>query len=215
MSSSIINYWPIVNDLNDYIGNSDMTTGPLDANETIGFTLDRFNNPNGAIYMNPGYYVLPPSVYFYSTFSFLVWVKVLVFNPWSRIIDCGNGPDADNIIVVISYDTTQIPYTQIYQLANPQGLVNPPDPLTANTWYHLAVVYDGVNLKMYLNGVLSISLASGGPNIVQRSQCFIGRSNYHVSSGDSDASACFDDIMLFNRALSSDEILNLMNYTLT
>jgi hypothetical protein len=92
-----------------------MSTGQLDANEATGFTLDRFNNPNGAIYMNPGYYNIPSGLDFNTSFSFLVWVKVLAFNPYSRVIDCGNGPNADNIIITLSLNnqTPQIPYSQI------------------------------------------------------------------------------------------------------
>ena len=51
--TGLTNYWPIINDLRDYIGSSDMATA------TIGFTNDRFNNPNAALYMNPGYYIIP------------------------------------------------------------------------------------------------------------------------------------------------------------
>jgi hypothetical protein len=32
--------------------------------------------------------------------------------------------------------------------------------LTANTWYHVAVTYDGTNMRMYVNGVLRNTLAS-------------------------------------------------------
>lgn len=84
----LINYWPIVNDLQDYISTSDLSPGQLDASETVGFTQDRFNNTNGSIFMNPGYYTLPPGIYFGSQYSFLVWVKVIAFNNYSRVIDC-------------------------------------------------------------------------------------------------------------------------------
>lgn len=83
----LINYWPIVNDLQDYISTSDLSPGQLDASETVGFTQDRFNNTNGSIFMT-GYYTLPPGIYFGSQYSFLVWVKVIAFNNYSRVIDC-------------------------------------------------------------------------------------------------------------------------------
>ena len=189
-----------------------MTTGSLEAGETIGFVQDRFNNTNGAIFTNPGYYILPPGIYFYTTFSFLVWVKVFEFTAWSRIIDCGNGPNSDNILVSLSYVDYAIPYTQIYEQSSPQSIVMPTTNLTAHQWFHLASVYDGHNMKMYVNGNLVASSASKGPNVVQRAQCYIGRSNYHLTAGDADASACFDDLMIFSRALTSSEVQIYMNY---
>ena len=65
---------------------------------------------------------------------------------------------------------------------------------------------------MYVNGNLEANVTSDSPLSIIRSKCYIGRSNYHFSSGDPDASACFDDLMLYNRSLNSDEIRDRMNY---
>jgi hypothetical protein len=188
-----------------------MSLGPLDANETIGFTQDRFNNPNGAVYMNPGYYYIPSGLDFNTSFSFLVWVKVLAFNPYSRVIDCGNGPSADNIIVSLANGNTQKPYTMIYRGGGSGGYVTVPNNLPINAWFHLATVYDGQNLMIFVNGNVVVNSTKSGPNLMKRTKCYIGRSNFHVGNGDPDASACFDDLMLFNRSLGSDEIQNCMN----
>lgn len=91
-----------------------MATGPLDAGETIGFTKDRFNNPNGAVYTNLCYYMIPPGFYLNTTYSFLIWVKVIAFSLYARIIDCGNGPQSDNIIFSFSNEYSHIPFTEIF-----------------------------------------------------------------------------------------------------
>ena len=190
-----------------------MITGPLEANETIGFTKDRFKNPNGAIYMNPGYYMLPPGVYFSNSFSFLAWVKVFAFNPWSRVIDCGNGAPSDNFILSLSMSNQAKPYTAILRGNTTTGQAQLPaiNPQPINTWFHLASVYDGQYLMLYINGDIVGNMTSNPLLSVNRTQCFIGRSNWHFATGDLDSNACFDDLMLFNRSLSSAEIKDRMN----
>ena len=83
--------------------------------------------------------------------------------------------------------------------------------LQINTWFHLAVVYDGQRFIMYLDGSLVANLTRVGPNMLKRMKCYIGRNNFYVSNGDPDSSACFDDLMLYSRALNHDEIKNFMN----
>ena len=210
--TGLTNYWPIVNeDLRDYIGSSDLTTGPLDAGETIGFAQDRFNNPNGAIYTNPGYYVISGGLDFNFTFSFLVWVKAFNFASWSRVLDCGNGPNSNNIIIGLSNGNPNKPYTEIYLAYSQGGMVLAANSLQTNTWFHLAVVYDGQRILMYVNGTIVANSTKSGPQILKRTKCYIGRSNFHFSNGDPDASACFDDLMLYSRALTPVEINNCMN----
>ena len=212
ISYGLINYWPIINDLKDYIGSSDMTTGPLDANEAIGFSLDRFNNSNGSIYMNPGYYILPPGIYFYTSFSFLVWVKVLSYVTFARLIDCGNGAPSDNVLISIADNTNFTrPYMKIFRNDTQTGFVLSPNALSNTTWTHLAFVYDGQNLMMYVNAQLvGNTIPSAPPTVIERQKCYLGRSNW---AGVADGSACLDDLMIYNRSLTANEVQILMNYS--
>ena len=212
MMNGLVNYWPIINNLRDYIGSSDMTAGSLSVNETIGFTNDRFNNPNGAIFMNPGYYMIPPGIYFNSSYSILIWVKLLAYASFSRVIDCGNGQYSNNIIICLS-DSGNLPYTQIIQ-GSSFVTIKASNSFQLNTWFHLAVVYDGQNLMMYVNAsLLFANGTSAGPLNVNRTLCYIGRSNWY-SNGDKDSYAYFDDMMFYNRALTTNEIQDRMNFYL-
>lgn len=211
ISIGLLNFWPIVNDLKDYTGSSNLTTGPLDAGETIGFANDRFNNPNGSIYMNPGYYTISGGLDFNLTFTFLIWVKAFSFPSWGRILDCGNGPESDNIIAGLATNAgPNKPYAQIYQKNLTDGLVITSKSLNINTWFHYAFVYDGQKTLIYVDGSLVANSTKTAPNILKRSKCYIGRSNCHVENGDPDSSGCFDDLMLYSRALTQDEVKNRM-----
>ena len=211
ISIGLLNFWPIINDLQDYSGSSNLTTGPLDAGETIGFAQDRYKNTNGAIYTNPGYYIISGGLDFHLKFSFLIWVKAFNFAFWSRVLDCGNGPDADNIVAGFANTNPNRPYAQIYQGNATGGIVTVANSLQTNTWFHYAFVFDGQTTMLYVNGSLVASAAKKPPNMLKRMKCYIGRSNFHVNNGDPDASGCFDDVMLYSRALTQDEIRNRMN----
>ena len=66
--------------------------------ENTSFVADRFGNANSALALNNGSTQIPPGVYFdTSEFTVTVWVYPQQIDVWSRVIDFGNGPNADNI----------------------------------------------------------------------------------------------------------------------
>ena len=73
--------------------------------------------------------------------------------------------------------------------------------LTANVWQHVALVYDGAHAVYYINGSLtSYSLAVSGT--VALSDFYIG----NWSSITRYFKGLLDDMRLYNRALSADEV---------
>ena len=74
--------------------------------------------------------------------------------------------------------------------------------VSANSWTHLAVTHDGTNLRIYSNGVLSATAAA--PAIFSTNgPLYIGG---NVFQGDFFAGV-IDEVRIYNRALSSQEIL--------
>ena len=77
-----------------------------------------------------------------------------------------------------------------------------------NTWYHVVGVRDGNNLKLYVNGVLeknSTCLSSVTPT---------NYNNENITVNSTCASDTYtDDLRVYNRALSSAEILDIYNST--
>jgi len=205
--NGLINYWPINADLKDYIGSSDMSPGTdLETNGSVGFGADRFSDPSGAIYLNNGYYTVPPGVYFSGDFTILAWVKEVSYMEGSRLIDFGNGPNSDNVIAAICDVHSEMPRPRIFVGANYNNASDhfPSAVIKLNEWYHLAYVLNGTNMTMYINGENVGSQDSMIPAYIVRSSSFIGRSNWYP--GDQDANAYFDEIKIYNRALSPDEV---------
>jgi len=79
--------------------------------------------------------------------------------------------------------------------------------LQPNTWYHVAVTYDGTTLKLYLNGQLENSKTTTSLNTVLDSNGLtIG-----LRPGSATWDGQIDEVEIFNRALSQSEIQAVFN----
>jgi hypothetical protein len=80
---------------------------------------------------------------------------------------------------------------------------------TIGNWYHIVSVYDNGNLSLYVDGVINGSSSSGSGNLRPNS------GGFHVGSYRSADNRWFngtiDDVLVFNRSLSSTEISALYN----
>lgn len=73
--------------------------------------------------------------------------------------------------------------------------------LNANTWYHVAATYDGVNMKIYINGVLDATKAQTGS--VNSTGAFNVGYLYNTSRN---FNGKIDEVRVWKRALSQTEI---------
>jgi len=75
--------------------------------------------------------------------------------------------------------------------------------LLTNTWHHIVAIYDGVDMRIYRNGVLdSTPSAQTGNIIAGDSSVWIGA--YYDIGNTFDG--LIDEVRIYNRALSADEI---------
>lgn len=150
---------------------------------------------------------MPPGVYFSGKqFTIMVWVKVRSFNLWSRILDFGNGRQ-NNVFFALTVDHTGIPSFVVLP-----GEVHSSLKLELNKWVHITGVLNHPNAYIYINGVsYTLPRSAFGdpvPNVVRNTN-FIGRSNWWPQNAD--ANAEYDELKIFDRALSQQEINNEMN----
>ena len=80
-----------------------------------------------------------------------------------------------------------------------------------NEWVHVVAVYDGENQKIYVNGELDTSFAESGLVSNSSGNLFVGENIERVLSGEvaNPFGGDIDDIRIYNRALSADEITEL------
>ena len=178
-------------------------------------TTDRFGNPNSAYYfdgVNDGIEVarassLEPT----STMSACAWVfKEPSSNAWTPILskrysiqdpynsysmDGGAGIN-QRWMVNICKGTIGSQRSVFSKAARP-----------ISQWEFLVMVYDGVNLKMYINGVEENRLSVSGAIGYSSMGFYIGKNTVY----DQFFKGKIDDVRIYNRALSPCEIRYLYN----
>ncbi len=126
---------------------------------------------------------------------------------WARFIDLGNGAGSDNIL--FARNGTSANLTFEVRLGTPTaGQITANGVLALNQWQHFAVTMDASgNVIIYKNGVaVQTGTLTGVPNIVTRTNCYIGRSDFPQ---DGYFQGKLDDFRIYNRVLTPDAILAL------
>jgi len=82
--------------------------------------------------------------------------------------------------------------------------------LSEDTWYHVALMYDGSKYVMYLNGVLNTSSVAGPPSFTN-DNFTIGNAGDLTPPPGTAFKGIIDEVRVYNRALSATEIQRLMN----
>jgi len=156
----------------------------------------------------------PDGVWVSGDFTIEAWVRVRSHKDWSRLIDFGNGEYSDNVVLALSSGVSGKPVFAVEAGTNHQQLTAD-NPLPLNQWVHLAATLNTntATATLYSNGVAVKSVTGWEPpRAVTRTNNFIGRSNW---GADAYANAVFDEIRIWNRARSGEEIAADMTNRLT
>jgi uncharacterized repeat protein (TIGR01451 family)/fimbrial isopeptide formation D2 family protein len=90
----------------------------------------------------------------------------------------------------------------------PNYLVTPAGVLTLGTFQHVAATYNGATMKIYVDGALKASMPASGAITPVTDPFVIGR---NVATPSFDWHGLIDEVELFNRALSQEEIQKIVN----
>ncbi len=205
-NAGLIAHYPFDGNANDVSGNG---LHGIQLNEVTP-TEDRLGNPGKALYFNgaTSYVELPyQAINNLSEGTFMAWINIAELNKQHTIVDKTiTGASNDFQIIVHTNNKIRVnidvQYGEILRLYSNQQL-------QANTWYHIAVTWNGQEWKIYINGNLDAS--------AQRNQV-VPSSNKRVFVGKVDSNIAFfhgkiDDIRVFSYELTSEEIKNIMNST--
>ena len=160
------------------------------ATGSLGFALD-LDGTNDFL-------KIPPATYFNGDFTFQTWFLKRSNHNWSRVFDFGNGPGEENVIVVLSRETSGIlsfhinkdGYSRSFELS---------DPTPLNEWTHITLRLTGNIGWAYINGNLVKYGLLQAPPDMERNVNYIGRSNWN---GDQMADVLLDEFRVYNTALS-------------
>ena len=82
--------------------------------------------------------------------------------------------------------------------------------ITFGTWDHYVFTLSGTNARIYVNGVEVANTTANLPKCLNRTSIYVGKSNV-LNDNNPNANGIFDEMRLYNRALSFGEIQSLMN----
>jgi hypothetical protein len=168
-------------------------------------TTDRFGNPNSAIALNGGYLQAPANIYFANDLTAMAWVKLNNYGLHRpRLFDFGNGANSENVYIAVNNQVVSnvLVFQDYNSVGNNELLSSSALPL--GVWNHITVTLSGSLASIYINGTLSMS-QSGFPTAqyVNRTQCYIGKSNW----SDPNADIVVDELKMFNMTLNETQVI--------
>jgi hypothetical protein len=93
-----------------------------------------------------------------------------------------------------------------------QQFINGPTAIAQQTWVHIAGTYDGTMVRLYLNGAEVQNVALTGPFAMEDNPVILsGNGNSTGPMYTERIPGRLNDVMLYRRALRSDEIASLSN----
>lgn len=206
-TNGLVGYWPFNGNANDVSTNANNGT-----NNGAILTTDRFGNVNSAYSFNGTSHYIKVldnnSLDLTQNLTLSSWIEPNSLNNEQAIL--GKGTNIGHTWYALHHNVLNPKKTGI-SLQNLPAVstcfINS-SQLSINNWNHLLATYNGSELKLYLNGVL-VNTTTKNIQLMPNSltDLFIGceLNNFRFFNGK------LDDIGIWNRALTTDEISNLYN----
>jgi hypothetical protein len=201
---SLRHYWPIADATNDLISERNLYS----QNPTL--VSDRFGRPYAAFQVadDSSFMSAPPTApYFGEQFALMLWVKVdsLMSGFQLDLINFGFFNGQNNVAVQITHSNHKIHHSVSRDNWWSWNGVRDETELKIGEWYHLAFVEKMKKMSIYINGLFVCLDDSLEPRAdMNRTANYIGK-NCPCSLKEFKV-ANFDDLKIFDRALSAEEV---------
>ena len=219
-TNGLVGWWGFNGNAQDGSGNGNHGT----INGTT-LTTDRFGNLNAAYYFNgsnnfiqiPNSATLNPN---YITISGWINIAGYAFNEqngaraiitkWYQLSNCGGLGDSYNfqLSAINSQNVLAFSTNANSQLVNSVNSSN--YAINLNNWYHFAVINSPISQYVYVNGSLVASISGSLVICPTTNDLYIGADNFQGTLWRH-FNGTIDDIGIWNRALTPQEINNLYN----
>ncbi|NCY22608.1 DUF5011 domain-containing protein, partial [bacterium] len=213
LNSGLLAYYPLDGNLNDFSGN-----GRNGSQQGGAFGENRRGETGKTLSFNAAaqYGRIPiGSDLLQGDFTLSSWVKFSSFaNNYPTIFE-GENHFFDMIGTGPIYGPNQSLICFIdYSPQGPRGNVSSSHSVDPGKWVSVQLVKSGTTYRIYINGTLSNEVEGNGGNLRAGAHINLGNQNGFGRINDPSDSECtlfgaLDDIRIYNRALSSEEILAL------
>lgn len=203
-TNGLVGYWPFNGNSNDESGNENdgIVNGAT-------LTTDRFGNANSAYYFNgySSYISVNPSATTYNNgLTISIWVKVS--SSYSNVqffVSKGNDDEAGHFH--LGYNQEDGIFIGDINVLNAGVNSVTSFPISQTQWHHVVFTCDNQSLKMYIDGNFNSSYVNSEAIESLTSQILFGK---HVKTKyPYYTCGSLDDIRIYNRALSEQEINEL------
>ena len=197
-TTGLVGYWPFNGNANDESGNGLNGTGA--GSPTL--TQDRFGVANKAYSFDGIDDYISVTRTYQSAFSLSIWFNPTTSPQYNPLVD------AFDANWEVQLKNTRPDYVSFITSINYQEFIST-QTTTNNNWYHLVCTYSSNTVTFYLNGNQTDQYTVNPlPN---------NNGNYHFGASltgtDQFYNGKLDDIGIWNRALTQQEITNLYNST--
>jgi len=204
LSNGLVSYYNLDNNADDQVGtnNGTVTGATQDANGVINGCYD---------FDGDGDYIALGDPINFGTGSFTV----------SAWVNFESDPASGDVAIIGNYSGVSGDWWMLYHQGSSETVsfgiddnstnlvVNGVDPIVGQ-WYHVVGVRDyGNEIQIWINGVLYDSANDTVGDVTSTDDCVIGIQADDLASWDMDGQ--IDEIGIWNRALSNDEIKKLYN----
>lgn len=199
IENGLVAYWPLNNDTDDYWGGNDGTAqgDPILTTGKVGGSYD-FDGSNDKVDIG--------SQTFDNRWSASAWIKTPKTGVDQYVIG-RRASDSDRHFLWGLYSVDNTLFFAMYNGGSGHdGTIFSSIVINPNQWYHITVVVNETSVKQYINGVQNSSGTwTNNPASETQDTIIGGRSqnDYGVFNGS------IDEVMIFNRSLSAEEIEQL------
>jgi hypothetical protein len=141
------------------------------------------------------------------------WVRPLYTGTLQSVVSkfCHNSGSLTDDAFFLGIEPNGTPRFQV-SAGGTYQIVNGPTSLVNNGWHHLAGVYDGSRIRLYVDGTLRATTPLSGWIPFTSTPVYIGASREGTSLADADFfNGDIDDVRIWYSALSQTDILARMN----
>jgi hypothetical protein len=207
-TNGLVGYWPVNGNANDMSPNANNGT-----NKGATITADRFGNINSAYVFNGSNSIDIGNIAVSNVKTYSFWIYPTDLSGIYRTVMSKFEGNSN----LASFEIGQREAQKMGFAYSPNGtngyITNSQSSLNINTWYNFVITFDNNLIKMYVNGILEQTSPNSGTCYDNNDHVFIGATRKAIIG---DPSSFFwigkiDDIGIWNRALTEQEISNLYN----
>ncbi|MDA1052575.1 MAG: Rib/alpha-like domain-containing protein [Planctomycetota bacterium] len=213
-SEGLVAYYPLDGDLNDASGNGNHGSLPGASDTQPMHVVDRHNIPDGALEFDGGDYFTvndSPSLDVTTSVTFAAWVYPDRVDGGYIINKSTNGYEPPFSLAMNNQFQARVNNSPDPKTDEPSFNVHSDAVAQVTVWTHVAGVYDGSELRIYVDGVASSDSKEVSGNLKQSNEPLQFGCDCGGGGVQSPFDGTIDDVRIYNRALSAEEILTLAN----